>query len=63
MANNIIINVEDYKRLLEAAIKEIDVYIEHPTKASSLRIRKHSTFIGKDGNHLRAALIANDKAN
>lgn len=55
--------VEDYKILLETALEEIEAYTDRPTKASSLRIRKHSTAIGKAGTFLRAALIENDKAN
>jgi len=55
--------LKDYKELVNNLIKEIEAYENKPTKACSLRIRKLSNQIGKDGVQLRAALVAADKAN
>ena len=55
--------LKDYKELVNILIKEIETYETKPTKACSLRIRKLSNQIGKDGVQLRATLIAMDKAN
>jgi len=54
--------LEEYKALLLAAIEEIDSYVTKPMKSKSLRIRKLSNQIGKDGKFLRASLLAADKA-
>jgi hypothetical protein len=51
-----------YKELLQSALDEINAYEEKPTKAASLRIRKKSTELGKQGKFLRAELIEADKA-
>lgn len=59
---NINDELNEYKTLLESAIKEIDSYINKPMKSKSLRIRKLSNQIGKDGKILRASLLAADKA-
>jgi len=63
MAQNINQDLDSYKYLLEVTLEEIEAFAKRPTKASSRRIRKHSTDIGKSGTHLRATLVANDKVN
>jgi len=50
------------KTLMDKCIDEMDAYLEAPTKARSLRIRKMTTQIGKSGQFLRAELIDLDKA-
>jgi len=55
--------LKEYKQLIESILEEIEAYENRPTKACSLRIRKLSNQIGKDGVQLRAALIEADKAN
>jgi len=59
---NINTELEEYKVLLLATIEEIDSYTTKPMKSKSLRIRKLSNQIGKDGKLLRASLLAADKA-
>jgi len=54
--------LENYKELLLRTIEEIDSYTDKPMKSKSLRIRKLSNQIGKDGKLLRASLLAADKA-
>jgi len=54
--------LEEYKALLLAAVEEIDGYTTKPMKSKSLRIRRLSNQIGKDGKLLRASLLAADKA-
>jgi len=54
--------LEEYKALLLAAIEEIDGYTTKPMKSKSLRIRKLSNQLSKDGKLLRASLLASDKA-
>ncbi len=49
------------KTLMDKCIDEMDAYLEAPTKARSLRIRKMTTRIDKDGQFLRAELIDLDK--
>ena len=54
--------LQNYKEQIEKVLTEIEAYEEKATKACSLRIRKLSNQIGKDGKHLRAELLAADKA-
>ena len=54
--------LSNYKTNIVQILSEIESYESKPTKACSLRIRKLSNQIGKDGKSLRAALIAADKA-
>jgi len=54
--------LEEYKIVLLHAIEEIDSYTTKPMKSKSLRIRKLSNQLGKDGVHLRKDLLAADKA-
>lgn len=50
-----------YKELLTKTLQEIESYEENPTKRSSLKIRKLSSQLGKDGIHLRKYLIKLDR--
>jgi len=59
---NINTQLEEYKTTLLHTIEEIDGYIAKPMKSKSLRIRKLSNQLGKDGVHLRKDLLAADKA-
>ena len=59
---NINDELNEYKDLLESAIEEINSYLNKSMKSKSLRIRKLSNQIGKDGKILRASLLAADKA-
>jgi len=54
--------LKEYKQLIEKVLEEIEAYENKPTKACSLRIRKLSNQIGKDGVQLRATLVQADKA-
>lgn len=53
--------LESYKRLVQLLAGEIEAYENKPTKAGSLRIRKLSNEIGKDGKFLRAHMLELDK--
>lgn len=55
-------SIVELKTLMDKCITEMDSYLESPTKAKSLRIRKMTTQIGKNSQFLRAELIALDKA-
>lgn len=55
--------LENYKKLVQSLAAEIETYENKPTKAGSLRIRKLSNELGKNGVHLRAHMIALDKKN
>ena len=55
--------LKEYKQLTEKVLEEIESYEKRPTKACSLRIRKLSNQIGKDGVQLRAAMVQADKGN
>jgi len=54
-------SIVNLKTLMDKCIAEMNSYLVTPTKARSLRIRKMTTQIGKNGQFLRAELIALDK--
>ena len=53
--------ITEYANLAAAIMKEIELYKEKPTKASSARIRKLSLQIGKVGAPFRAYMLNLDK--
>ena len=55
--------LKEYKQTLENLLEEINSYENRQTKACSARIRKLSNTLGKDGIHLRKAMVEADKAN
>lgn len=54
--------LKEYKNLLESTVREITAYEEKPTKASSMRIRKLSLLLGKQGAPIRQYMLKLDKA-